>query len=136
MSSRTLKAISACLLFGWVMTATLAEAGPLKGWRQLGQLTVTDGLDHDALVVTGARGDFRKLQVRVFERAVQFRSMKVHFANGDVQDVELRDVIPAGGQSRIIDIEGVDRVIRKIEFWYDAQARGGKRARVRVYGQH
>jgi hypothetical protein len=45
-------------------------------------------------------------------------------------------VIPAGGESRIIDVEGHDRAIRSIEFRYDAQSLLGKKARVLVYGKN
>ncbi|MBZ0089092.1 MAG: hypothetical protein K8H90_01810, partial [Thermoanaerobaculia bacterium] len=76
------------------------------------------------------------VQIRVLERPVQFRSMKIHFANGDTQNVELRDRIRAGGKSRVIDVEGGDRAIKTIEFVYDAQALGGRTAKVRVFGRN
>ena len=64
-------------------------------------------------------------------------ALVVHFGDGSDQTLDLRDVIPAGGHSRIIDLEGGDRVIRSIDFWYDAQSIGrGKGATVRVFGQH
>lgn len=107
-----------------------------RHWEVLGTMTVNDRADHDVMAVTAARGTFRNLKLEVLDQAVQFREMKVHFANGDVQDVALRDVIPAGGESRVIDVEGVgDRVIRTIELRYDAQTHG-KKARVRIYGQN
>lgn len=61
--------------------------------------------------------------------------MVVHFGNGDDQKVELRATIPAGGESRVIDVKGRNRVIRSIEFWYDARTidAGGK-ALVRAVG--
>lgn len=117
-----------------VSAATPLSAGPRVGWEFLGARTVTDRLDHDTLPVTAAQGSFKKLQVRVKGHAVQFRSMKIHFANGEHQDVELRSVIPAGGESRVIDVDGYDRVIRSLEFVYDAQALRGRRAVVRVFG--
>jgi hypothetical protein len=104
-------------------------------WEALGTLTVADHTDHDVLPVTGAQGTFRKLKLEVFDRAVQFRDMKVHFANGQVQDVALRELIPAGGESRVIDVSGAERAIRSIELRYDAQSHG-KKARVRIYGQN
>ncbi|HEX7186081.1 MAG TPA: hypothetical protein VF756_29920 [Thermoanaerobaculia bacterium] len=118
-----------------------AEAGPRKhrarGWELLGARTVTDGADHDTIAVTASKGTFRSLQIHVEGRAVQFRDMKIHFANGDVQNVELRNVIPAGGESRVIDVEGRgDRAIRSVEFWYDAQSLGGKKATVKLYGKN
>lgn len=108
-----------------------------RHWEVLGTLTVSDGADHDTLPVTANRGTFRSLKLEVLDQGVQFRDMKIHFANGETQDVELRHVIPAGGESRVIDVEGPgDRVIRSIELRYDAQSLLGKKARVRVYGKN
>ncbi len=36
----------------------------------------------------------------------------------------------------MIDVEGHDRVIKSIEFVYDAQALGGRTAKVRVFGKN
>lgn len=104
-----------------------------KGWEMLGQQTVNDRLDHDT-IQAGKQGTFRSLKIRVESRAVEFRDLKIHFANGDTQDVALRQVIPAGGESRVIDIKGGDRTIRRIDFWYDAQSLAGHKAVVKVYG--
>jgi hypothetical protein len=111
-----------------------ARAGRALGWELLGTRTVTDRVDHDS-IPAGGKGTFRSLKIMVEGRAVQFRDVKIHFANGDVQDVELRTVIPAGGESRVIDVEGHDRGIRNVELWYDTQSRG-KRARVKLYGKN
>lgn len=117
-----------------VLTAAAAHAAE-RGWKLLGERTVSDGLDHDRIVVTASEGDLKALQVRVKGHAVQFRSMKVQFANGAVQEIELRDVIRAGGASRVLDLEGGDRVVQSVEFWYDAQTIRGKRAVVRLFGK-
>jgi hypothetical protein len=134
-----MKTLRKSLVFGLFCAVTLglvaaAGAGPVRGWELLGTRTVTDRADHDS-IAAGRQGTFRSIRITVQRRAVQFRDVKIHFANGDVQDVELRNVIPAGGTSRVIDVEGHDRVIRSVEFWYDAQSRG-KRAVVRVYGKN
>ena len=127
------------LVFGLLIAfcATLAQpagAGYRGRWVLLGERVVTDRLDHDTIVVTGLRGFFRGIEIRVLDRAVQFHDVKIRFANGDDQDVAIRDVIPAGGASRVIDIPGNRRVIRSIDFWYDAQSIRGRTARVRVFG--
>ena len=128
------------VILGLLQIALPAEAARrprVRGWELLGVRTVTDRADHDVIAVSAAKGTFRRLQVQVESRPVQFRDMKIHFANGETQNVELRDVIPAGGESRIIDVEGPgDRVIRSIEFHYDAQSLLGKRAVVKVYGKN
>lgn len=117
--------------------ATIA-AGALaadRGWKLLGERTVTDGADHDSIAVTAAEGDLEALQIRVRGRAVQFREVRVHYANGDEQVLELRDVIPAGGNSRVVDLEGGDRIVRRVEFRYDAQSARGKKALIRLFGK-
>jgi hypothetical protein len=137
----TALALAALVLISLALPGT-ADARPRRHrephhWEVLGTLTVSDAADHDILAVTAAKGTFRSLKLEVLDRSVQFRSMKVHFANGETQDVALRDVIPAGGESRVIDVEGPgDRVIRTIELRYDAQSLLGKKARVRIYGKN
>jgi hypothetical protein len=108
-------------------------AGP--GWVLLGERKVNDRLDHDTIVVTAARGDFSGLRIAVKRHAVQFHRVVVHFGNGTSQEMELREIIPARGQSRVLDLRGQDRVIRSIDFWYDAQSLRGKKAVVRVFGR-
>jgi hypothetical protein len=126
-------AVALLLALVMVLVVGSANAGRVRGWELIGQATVSDARDHDTIEVTGAQGSFRRVQVKVFERPVQFREMTIHFANGEDQKVELRQVLRPGRSSRVIDVEGGDRVIRSIEFRYDAQSRG-HRAFVKVYG--
>lgn len=106
-------------------------------WTLLGSRTVTDRADHDTVHVSGKRGTFEALKFEVRGRAVDFHRVVVHFANGDDQQVDVRDTVRAGGETRVIDVNGHDRVIRSIDFWYDAHTVGrGGRATVRVLGRH
>ena len=124
----------ALLVFAQIVITADASAARRPHWELLGQRAVSDRVDHDVISVTAAEGTFRALKLRVKDRAVQFRDMKIHFSNGHVQDVELRHLIPAGGESRVIDIRGHDRAVRSVEFWYDAQSLAGKKAEVELYG--
>ena len=91
-----------------LLSAGAAVAGKEHGWEKLGERKVSDRVDHDEIVVTSAKGDFKSLKILVRDHAVQFRDMKVHFGNGGTQDVQLRSVIAAGGESRVIDLAGND----------------------------
>jgi hypothetical protein len=103
-------------------------------WVLLGQRTVTDRIDHDQIVVTATRGDFRSIKITVQRAAVDFHRVVVHFRNGGNQEVEMRHTIPAGGETRAIDLRAGDRVIRSVDFWYDARTIRGRRAVVRLFG--
>ncbi len=113
-----------------------APTAAAERWQRLGSAVVNDRLDHDSIAVTAARGDFSAIKLTVERAPVHFLSVKIHFASGESQDVELRSVIPAGGETRVVDVVGADRVIRRVEFWYEAEtARRGKRATVRLFGR-
>lgn len=119
--------------------AALGAQRGAKGpaWVVLGSRTVTDKLDHDTIVVTGARGTFKAIKFEVRGHSVDFQRVVIHFGNGDDQKLDLRHTIPAGGSSRDIDIEGTNRVIKSIDFWYDANTIGkGGHAVVRTLGRH
>lgn len=120
------------LLLALALTATAASAD----WVRLGTRDVADRMDHDTLVVGADEGEFSAIRIEVHKRAVQFHDLKIHFVNGGVQDVSLREVIPSGGSTRVIDLQGTDRKIARIEFWYDAQtARKHKGGRITIFGR-
>jgi len=121
-----------CLSAVAIVTSAPAVAGPT--WVLLGERTVTDRLDHDTIVVTAERGEFSAVKFMVKKHAVDFHRVVVHYGNGENQDVEVRHLIPAGGSSRTVDFAGGRRVIRSIDFWYDAHTLGGKKAVVSVLG--
>ena len=121
-----------------VLGCAVSEAGAQSGrFELLGSRTVTDRADHDSVKVGADKGNFTAVKLEVLRRAVSFRRVVIRFRNGDDQKVELRDTIGANGESRVIDIDGRDRVIRSIDFWYDAQSLGrGGQATVRVLGRN
>ncbi len=114
---------------------SLAFTPTHQKWVKLGDRTVNHALDRDEIVVSAKKGVFRKIKLKVRRRKVIFRSVKVHFANGGVQNVNLRHEIPAGGETRNIDLEGKDRVIKKVVFWYNTTSAGGKRPIVQLWGE-
>ena len=109
-------------------------AAPAREWLLLGQRAVTDRADHDVITVKAVRGDFKSVKLTVERAAVDFHRVVVHYGNGTRQEVELRNTIPAGGESRVIDLAGTERIIHRVEFWYDARTFRGRRAVVRLFG--
>ena len=104
-------------------------------WRFLGERAVSDRVDHDIIMVTAANGDMNAIQIKVRGASVDFHRMVIVYGNGRRQEIELRHTIPARGTSRIIDLVGDDRVIKSVEFWYDANTLRGRKAVVRLFGR-
>lgn len=103
-------------------------------WEYLGQSTVNGARDRDSIRVY-ARGGFRAIQLRVQGGEIEFQRVVVHFQNGADTEVEVRDRIPSGGQTRAIDLPGDNRRITSVEFWYGKGNWGRRRPSLRLYGR-
>lgn len=115
-----------------LLPLTGAEAAD---WVKLGTKKVNHLGDRDVIPVTGLRGTFRSVKLKVSQRGVRIASLKIHFGNGETQDVNLRRDFPAGSESRVIDLPGGARVIKKIDLVYKTKGKPrGPRAIVEVFG--
>ena len=125
------------VLVAFLSIAIAVAAAPntmQRGWTMLGQRSVTDRADHDVITVTGDR-TYRQIKLTVQRASVDFRRVVVHYASGDDQNVEMKNTVRAGGETRAIDLEGNTRTIKSVEFWYDANTRRGRQAVVRLFGK-
>ena len=116
------------------MIATAASIPP--GWEYLGTRKINKSFDRDEIYVTHSEGSFNALKIKVTKRPINLYDMKVHYGNGSIEDIRLRVHIPAGGESRVIDLRGGNRVIKKVVFRYETKTNQGKRAEIKLYGRH
>ncbi len=114
-------------------TSLTADQDP---WEMLGMRKVNYGLDRDEIVVTRAEGVFTALQIRVKGSPINMHKVVVHFGNGETQEFELRENFRAGSVSRVLDLPGNRRVIRKVVFLYDTKNLAGRKAVVQLWGRH
>ena len=123
--------VALLLVFGFNQSLS-AQRG---GWIHLGDKHVDGHADHDKISIGSSEGTFRQLQIRVREAAVDFQRVVVHFANGADEELQFRERINAGGQTRPMDLRGNDRVIKSVEFWYEKAHWGERRPTVELYGR-
>ncbi|GIW73346.1 MAG: hypothetical protein KatS3mg102_2888 [Planctomycetota bacterium] len=105
-------------------------------WELLGRREVAWGLDRDVIPVTAAEGRFRKLQLRVHGHPIEVLDLDVEFGNGERQDVAVREVFRPGTSSRVIDLPGDARVIKKVVFWYRKVGPRPGPAVIELWGRH
>jgi hypothetical protein len=102
----------------------------------LGLSTVDGQKDRDKIVLGRAEGRFQSIQLRVTGGPVEFQRVVVYYGNGTKEEVDVRENIRAGGQTRAIDLRGNDRVINSVEFLYGKGTwRPGVRPKVAIYGR-
>ena len=120
------------LMLGLSVGISLAQPG--KNWDYLGEANVDGQMDHDSIKVTGAQGTFRAIRLRVENAPIEFDHVVVHYGNGDVVPIQIRSKIPAGGQSRVIDLPGQRRIIDRVELWYGRASGSPAKPKVRLWG--
>lgn len=131
--------LGACLSIDSVQAATQVaapRAGQVGAWRLLGQTEANFAADHDTIVVAGPNDNFRALKFKVTGASLDLRHMVVVYDNGQPVRIEVRQTIPQGGESRVIDFQGAGkRSIRRIDFWYDTRGILQGKADVTVFGR-
>jgi hypothetical protein len=105
-------------------------------WELLGLRKVNYALDRDEIQVRAKEGLFSAVKIKVNQAPINLRRMVIHYGNGSTQEVIIRKNIPAGGESRVIDINGGRRVVKKVVFWYDTKNMGRRRATLALWGRH
>jgi hypothetical protein len=104
-------------------------------WTLLGSSKVHGHRDYDEIIVTGSRGDYRAIKLFVQNEGIDFDRVVVHYGNGTVDKIEIKNFIPAGGETRVIDLAGGDRVIQKVVFYYKSNAMTSRKGKVLLYGK-
>ena len=92
-----------------------AQPGP---WQQLGCRSVAFHVDRDVIPVGPRTGVYRAIRLRVMGAPIEMLDLKVVYGNGMVDDLPVRALIPAGGETRAIDLRGGGRFIRRIDLVY------------------
>lgn len=115
------------------VAATIATPA-LAAWTVIGVREVKDRTESDTIVVEGAR-TFNRIKICVNRNPVRFIDVDVHFRNGGHQDVGVAERLNPGQCTRMIDLEGGDRDIARIEFRYEETSFRRGRAVVRVLAE-
>ena len=137
MNSQLLKR-SNQIVFGALLVFLLSSAfiEDAAVWTKLGSKRASKVLDHDEILVTGRSGTFNAIKLSVEKVDVTFRRVVVVFKNGSREEMQIKNRISAGGETRALNIKGKNRVIKKVIFYYSTQVSEKKQARVILYGLH
>lgn len=126
------------MLFALALSLAAMSFATLENrpWELLGARKINYGLDRDEILVTRAEGIFSAVQLRVKRGPINMHKMAIHYGNGEVEEVELRENFRAGSASRVIDLPGNKRIIRKVVFWYDTKNLSARKGVIELWGRH
>ena len=105
-------------------------------WTFLGDKNVGFGVDHDVIHFGNWKDYVRQIKLKITEGPLKMYRMNIHFDNGSVQEVTLRNRFAQGSESRVIDLDGGLSHLNKIEFWYETKGFLRGKSRVAVWGRN
>jgi hypothetical protein len=94
-------------------------------WVNLGSKAVNLLVDHDTITVGAGAGLFTDVRLHVTGNAVFISSMKITFSSGATHNVNLRFAFLPGSSSRVINLPGPARLIKKVDLVYTKLLGGG-----------
>ena len=109
------------------------QQAPQYRWEKLGERHVDAKADRDVIHVGRDDGAFTAIQIQVDGSALAMFEIKVVFGNGETFEPSTRVVFSKDSRSRVIDLPGNKRVIKRVEFKYRDLPGGGK-AKIELWG--
>jgi hypothetical protein len=105
-----------------------------SGWDKLGERWVDGAVDKDVIAVTAKEGRYQKIMIVVEKSTVDLYDIDITFGDSSHFSPGTRLTFGPNSTSRVIDLPGGERVIRKVEFKY-ANLPGGGRAQVELWAK-
>ncbi len=134
------------ILGSLVVTALLVSYTPAKrnashkvsrhqAWDKLGERSV-EATDNGMTSVDASKtGAVKAIKIKVKKGGINLHRCEIWFQNGTKKSVDLRNDVPAGSESREIDVTDKNNSISRVVFWYDTRNYGKQNAEVELWGR-
>src|SRR5262245_56732928 len=97
-------------LAGLSIAAFAAVPARADQWVLLGQVTVGLNPDKDVFHVGGEEGRFNALRFRALGNRVNVVEVRVHYGNGEIEYLNVREHMMPGQFTPAYDLKGINRV--------------------------
>ena len=113
------------------------EMMPQPGdWEKLGSRVVNMQADHEEIMVTAKEGVFTKVRLKIMKAPIHLTNINIVFGNGENKNVVFNKKFTAGSFTRVIDLPGNKRFIKKVKLNYKSVPVGKGRAVITLFGKH
>lgn len=103
-------------------------------WIRIGETTVNFETDRDEINIIGA-DKFAAIKFKVMDVPIHLMDLQVYFDDGGKQDINVNFPIKPKGESRIIELDGGERDLKKIVLVYKTISnRNDREAHIEIWG--
>ena len=105
-----------------------------SGWHIIGETIVDFQRERDEILVLGA-DRFASIKFKALDAPIKLQAVEVYFEGGDTQKITTNRTLRLNRQSRVINLKGGERNLKKIAIVYKTLPnRKDFKARVQVWG--
>ena len=123
--------ISLCSL----VLVNFSSAQNEKIWDKLGTKSVDFALDRDVVSVSNNKEAYTALKIKVDQGTINVYKATVEFTGGQIQDVNLPEILTKENDGKLIDLKNNKKVIEKITFWYDTKDSNTEKAVIEIWAR-
>ena len=106
-----------------------------ESWIKLGERTVNYTVDHSEIVFEGLNTNVSALRVKVRRGAINLHRCVVFYQDNQTHEIDVLNSIPAGQESKVMELPIPTKTINKLVFTYDTKNRATQKAEVEVLGR-
>lgn len=126
-------------LFAWNIKPAIAQkpgvvVGNEPGWQKIGETVASFKSQDESISVIGA-DEFSAIKIRVEDAPLEIQRLQVFYESGDMEEIDVKQKIQPGDESKVFRLEHPDRDIQKVAFTYNTLPNAeGEKADVELYG--
>jgi hypothetical protein len=119
--------------FGQPLMAQQEGTGTGK-WELLGAREVKFTSDRDVILVTGRKGIYQSIKLKVANGNIKLSHFVVIFDDGSSQEFIVNQLIKKGGVTQPRNLTAKPVSINRIEFWYGSKGYTGRNIMLQAWG--
>lgn len=106
-----------------------------REWEKLAEAKLNQGLNQYEINLSAENRAFSAVKIRSIQGGINLHRCTFYYSNGEKMTVEMRNDIPSGMDSRVIQLPPKKNKIVKVELWYDTKNYGDQKAVFELWGK-
>ena len=127
------------LLFAVYLNSAFAQKpsvmlGDKPGWFKIGEVKADFEAEDQSITVLG-NDKFKSILLKVTEAPINIMDLQVFYESGETEEIDIKNELQPGSETRKIDLKGADQDIQKVRFTYKTLPnQKAEKAHVELYG--
>jgi hypothetical protein len=88
-------------------------------WSKLAEKMISPSQENDDMAIEGPGALYTAIKLKVVRGGINLHRCVVWFSDGEKKSFDMRNDIPAGGESRVITLGDKGRSVTRFVYWYD-----------------